>query len=68
MCSDSQAAIKALGSFTLTSKMVKKCKEFLSKVTERCDLMILWVSKHSCIDGNKKSHKKTGFTKRVSDN
>ena len=30
ICSDSQAAIKALGSFTSTSKAVTKCKELLS--------------------------------------
>ena len=55
ICFDCQAAIKALGSFTSTSKAVTECKELLSKVTERCDLMILWVPGHSGIDGNEKA-------------
>ena len=52
--SDSQAAIKALGSFS-TSKTVTDCKKLLPKVAKRCALMILWVPGHSGIDGNEKT-------------
>ena len=46
ICSDRQAAINALGYSTSTSKTVKECKEFPSKFTEICDLMMFWVPKH----------------------
>ena len=38
ICSDSEASIKALSSPTVTSKMVKECKETLNRVGLRTDL------------------------------
>ena len=52
ICSDSQA----LGFFTSTLKPVRECKELLLKITEKCDLMTLWVAEHSGIDGNEKAY------------
>ena len=47
--------LKALGSFTSTSKAVTECKKLLSKITERCDLMLLRVPGHIGIDENEKN-------------
>jgi ribonuclease HI len=51
--SDSQAAIKALDSFHINSKLVWDCHQSLTKQAERNRILLIWVPGHMGIDGNK---------------
>lgn len=50
--SDSQAAIKALSSNTLNSKLVLECAERLNELGTSNNVKIAWVPGHSGFDGN----------------
>lgn len=52
ICIDSQAAIKALESISISSILVKECRELLNSLGSICNLAILWVPGHSKIEGN----------------
>ena len=53
--SDSQAAIKALGSCQMDSKLVQECFNTLQKLSVRNKVTICWVPGHSGIEGNEKA-------------
>lgn len=53
--SDSQAALRALESFEMGSKLVLECSETLNKVAERCTVTLVWVPGHQGIEGNEKA-------------
>jgi hypothetical protein len=50
--SDSQAAIKALDSFQINSKLVWDCHQSLVKLAEHNRIQLVWVPGHMGIDGN----------------
>jgi ribonuclease HI len=50
--SDSQAAIKALDSFKINSKLVWDCHQSLVKLTEHNRIQLVWVPGDMEIDGN----------------
>jgi hypothetical protein len=50
--SDSQAAIKALDSFQINSKLVWDCHQSLVKLAEHNRVQLVWVPGHMGIDGN----------------
>jgi ribonuclease HI len=51
--SNSQAAIKALDSFQINSKLVWDCHQSLVKLAEHNRIQLVWVPGHMLIDGNK---------------
>ena len=53
ICSDSQAALKALGSFTIKSKLFLSCLEALKSLASRCHLSLIGVPGHQGIERNK---------------
>ena len=55
ICSDSQAAIKALSSFKIGSRLVEECREKLTKLSYENYVKILWVPGHSGIKGNEEA-------------
>jgi ribonuclease HI len=50
--SDSQAAIKALDSFQINSKLVWDCHQSLVKLAEHNRIQLVWVLGHMGIHGN----------------
>jgi ribonuclease HI len=48
----SQAAIKALDSFQLNSKLVWDCHQSLVKLAEHNKIQLVWMPEHMGIDGN----------------
>ena len=50
--SDSQAAIKSLGSISSNSKLVNECRKSLMETAEHVDLFLIWVPGHRDIAGN----------------
>ena len=48
----SQAAIKALDSFQLNSKLVWDCHQSLVKLAEHNKIQLVWMLEHMGIDGN----------------
>ena len=52
ICSDSQAALKALDSPILTSRLVQDCREALEELARRNIVTLAWVPGHSGIRGN----------------
>lgn len=52
IASDSQAALKALRSSVIKSKLVLECRKFLNLLGKRCTLRILWVPGHEGVLGN----------------
>jgi ribonuclease HI len=50
--SDSQAAIKALDSYQINSKLVWDCHQSLVKLAEHDRIQLIWVPGHMRIDGN----------------
>jgi len=55
ICSDSEAAIKALMSPITTSKLVKACKETLNQGGLRNQITLIWVPGHSGVEGNERA-------------
>ncbi|XP_054283591.1 uncharacterized protein LOC129000652 [Macrosteles quadrilineatus] len=53
--SDSQAALKALGSCVTQSRTVKGCKNTFKKLAERNQVKLSWVPGHSGHEGNEKA-------------
>jgi ribonuclease HI len=53
--SDNQAALRALKSYTFTSKLVAECLENLKRLTTKCKLTLMWVPGHTDVDGNKEA-------------
>lgn len=52
---DSQAALKALESFSIKSKVVHGCFENLQKLGQNNNVTLIWVPGHNGIDGNEKA-------------
>jgi ribonuclease HI len=52
--SDSQAALKALNSFLIKSKLVWNCFQLLD-LAERNKVKLIWVPGHSGVEGNEKA-------------
>ncbi|XP_067209975.1 uncharacterized protein [Linepithema humile] len=52
ICTDSQAAIKALGAPTITSRLVRECRGVLNELTREREVTVTWVPGHSGIQGN----------------
>lgn len=55
ICSDSQAAISALGSYKFDSKLVLECREALQALARETSVNLVWVPGHSDIPGNEKA-------------
>lgn len=53
--SDSQAALKALGSFRITSKLVWDCYQTLCRLTSHNKVALIWVPGHTGIQVNKEA-------------
>jgi ribonuclease HI len=53
--SDSQAALRALKSYTFTSKQVAKCLDNPKRLTTKCKLTLMWVPGHTVFDGNEEA-------------
>ena len=53
--SDSQAALKALQSWTFKSRQVLECYETLQKLSTRNKVTLYWVPGHKGIEGNEKA-------------
>ena len=54
---DSQAAIKALASYEVNSRLVLECREALKKIETKCSVQICWVPGHKGYEGNEKADK-----------
>ena len=54
---DSQAALKALESVTVKSKLVLECLECLSELATRNSIQLVWVPGHEGILGNERADK-----------
>lgn len=52
ICSDSQAAIKALASHTTKSHLVWECKKALNTLARQTEVEIIWVPGHNGVEGN----------------
>lgn len=52
ICSDSQAALKALDASDCKSRLVLQCLETLEELSTRCALTLFWVPGHEGIKGN----------------
>jgi ribonuclease HI len=50
--SDSQAALRALKSYSFTPKLVADCLDNLKRLTTKCKLTLLWVPGHTGLEGN----------------
>lgn len=53
ICSDSHAALRALGVPTYTSRLVWGCRCALEKLAGRNEIALVWMLGHSGIRGNK---------------
>jgi ribonuclease HI len=53
--SDSQAALRALKSYTFPSKLVAKCLDNLKRLTTKCKLTLMWVPGHTGVDGSEET-------------
>nr|XP_012215485.1 PREDICTED: uncharacterized protein LOC105667929 [Linepithema humile] len=52
ICTDSQAAIKALGAPIITSRLVRECRCVLNELAREREVTVTWVPGHSGIQGN----------------
>jgi ribonuclease HI len=55
--SDSQAALRALGSPKVTSRLVSECLEALQALADLNEVTLIWVPGHQGILGNKQGDK-----------
>lgn len=55
LCSDSQAALKALMSYKIDSRLVLECRNLLQELSQRNLLTLVWVPGHSDISGNEEA-------------
>ena len=55
----SQAAIKALASNEVNSRLVLECREALKKIETKCNVQICWVPGHKGYEENEKADKLT---------
>ena len=55
ICSDSQAALKAISSIEIKSALILECWEILNEVATDNRVDLLWVPSHSNIEGNEKA-------------
>ena len=53
--SDSQAALMALASNTINSKLVQNCVSLLNSLGEKNRVILRWVPGHAGIEGNEKA-------------
>ncbi len=53
ICSDSQAALKALSSIKFRSKLVLECRQFIMRLAESNTVGLIWALGHHDIQGNK---------------
>lgn len=52
ICSDSQAALKALQSYKISSRLILECRTLLQELAKTNLVSVVWVPGHSNIDGN----------------
>jgi ribonuclease HI len=52
ICSDSLAALKALGAVRTTSQLVRQCQEALNDISTRHAVGLYWVPGHAGVRGN----------------
>ena len=55
ICSDSQAALKALRAFTYESRSVSECLDTLTALAKSNKVNLIWVPGHEGIEGNEKA-------------
>lgn len=60
ICTDSQAAIKAVRAAVVDSKMVLECKDSLNFIGDRNKVTVLWVPSHTEIAGNERADELAG--------
>ena len=52
ICSDSQAALKALEPVRTTSSLVHQCQKALNDISTRYVVVLFWISEHARVRGN----------------
>jgi len=55
ICCDSQAVLKALHSYRVTSKQIWECIEVLNDLTNQNSVTLTWVPVHAGIQGNERA-------------
>jgi len=50
--SDSQAAVRALDSYTTNSKTISECRKYLNEMATHLRINLIWVPGHRNIEGN----------------
>lgn len=55
ICTDSQAAAKALGSYRTSSPLVMECAEALNRLADEKSVHVVWVPAHSGVPGNEQA-------------
>ena len=55
ICTDSQAAIMALSSHKVTSRLVWECIKTLNELAEHNKITLMWVPGHCGVEGNEKA-------------